>query len=104
RRIEVPDRAAEDGDQQRRFGRKRLEPAGEVAGDRLDRQCRVVAGDRPRALAQNLLADVDRGEALERAELRQRVEQEPRPPRVARAELDQRPGPWPARDLAGART
>ena len=93
---QVPDRAAEEGDQP---GRGRVSVGGEaqvlleVGHHGPHVEPRVLGRQRLARRDQGRLADVDRDVAAQRALGPQRVEQQPGLVRRARAELDQGPGP-----------
>ena len=99
---EVADRAAEERDDAASAGGDLVEMVLEVADDRVHFDAVVLAGDRGRCAPECLLADVERNEATQRARARERVEQQPRLLRRARAELDERVGAGLRGDRAGA--
>ena len=72
----------------------------EVADDRVHLDAVVLARDRGGGVAQRLLAHVEGHEAIERARVAERVEQEPGLLRRARPELDERVGLGQLGDVA----
>src|SRR5205807_1720808 len=99
-RVEVPDRAAEECDEARTAGRDPVEVALEVADDGVYVDAWVLAFDRVGGVAQGRLAHVERDEAPKGSVRRERVQQQPRLLRRARAQLDERVGGRARRDVA----
>ena len=101
RRREVADRAAEERDQPvAAVVRQQREVALEVADHGVHRRARIGGRDRLAGGAQRGGAAVERNEASQLAGIAQRVEQQARLGRRARAELDERVGAAGGRDLA----
>ena len=90
-RLEVPDRAAEEGDHARPGERDPLQVALEVADEAVHGDP-ILAGNGLGGVARDLLGDVDRRVCLEAAGLVHRVQEHAGLARRARAKLDQRRG------------
>ena len=99
-RVQVPDRASQEGDQPAVVPGEHAKIAFEVTDDRMHEDPRVGGRDRLRARSQGLLAHVERDEAFERACCVELVQQETDVVRTPGAELDERPRLRALRDRA----
>ena len=73
--VEVPDRAAEEGDESRAAGREAVQMPVEVADDRLDLQTGIALAQRRGGVEQGRLTHVERDEPFDLAVRHEGIEQ-----------------------------